>query len=152
RMRRIGVLIVGLAEGDREIRARLATFREALEKHGWSEGKNVRIDARFAASSTDKVHEIAKELVALPADVIIAHTTPAAARAAAGDPRDPDRVHRRRRPNQRRSCRHPSAARRQPHRLPDLRDNRYRQVAWDAQGDRPTPSARRTGGQPQDES
>ena len=78
RIRRIGVLIVGFAEDDREIRARLAAFREALEKHGWSEGKNVRIDARFAASSTDKVHAIAKELVALPADVIIAHTTPAA--------------------------------------------------------------------------
>ena len=39
---------------------------------------NVRIDARFAASSTDKVQAIAKELVTLPADVIIAHTTPAA--------------------------------------------------------------------------
>jgi putative ABC transport system substrate-binding protein len=38
RMRRIGVL-VGLAEDDPEIRARLAAFRQGLEKRGWSEGR-----------------------------------------------------------------------------------------------------------------
>ena len=38
RMRRIGVL-VGLAEVDPEIRARLAAFRQGLEKRGWSEGR-----------------------------------------------------------------------------------------------------------------
>ena len=78
RVRRIGVLIVGYAEDDPEIKARLAGFREGLEKHGWLAGKNVRIDARFA-SSGDRAQTIAKELVALPADVIVAHTTPAAA-------------------------------------------------------------------------
>ena len=38
RMRRIGVL-VGLAEDDPEIRARLAAFQQGLEKRGWSEGR-----------------------------------------------------------------------------------------------------------------
>ncbi len=38
RMRRIGVL-VGLAEDDPEIRARLEAFRQGLEKRGWSEGR-----------------------------------------------------------------------------------------------------------------
>ena len=46
-MRRIGVL-VGLAENDPEMKERLAGFRQGLEKLGWSEGSNVRIDYRFA--------------------------------------------------------------------------------------------------------
>jgi putative tryptophan/tyrosine transport system substrate-binding protein len=79
RMRRIGVLIVGFTEDEPQIKARLTTFREGLERHGWSEGNNVRIDARFVASRTDRVQAIAKELIALPADIIVAHTTPAAA-------------------------------------------------------------------------
>jgi putative ABC transport system substrate-binding protein len=39
-MRRIGVL-VSLAEDDPETKARLAVFRQGLEKRGWSEGRNV---------------------------------------------------------------------------------------------------------------
>jgi putative ABC transport system substrate-binding protein len=46
-VRRIGVL-VGLAENDPEMKERLAGFRHGLEKLGWSEGSNVRIDYRFA--------------------------------------------------------------------------------------------------------
>ena len=46
RMPRIGVLM-GLAEHDRDTKARLAGFRQGLERHGWSEGHNVRIDYRF---------------------------------------------------------------------------------------------------------
>src|SRR5262249_50215936 len=42
-MRRIGMLLA-LAEDDPEIRARLAAFRQGLEKRGWSEGRNVHID------------------------------------------------------------------------------------------------------------
>ena len=48
RMRRIGVLM-GFAENDPEIKARLAAFRQEIERLGWSEGHNVRIDYRFAA-------------------------------------------------------------------------------------------------------
>ena len=69
RMRRIGVL-VGLAEDDPEIRARLAAFRQGLEKRGWSEGRNVRIDFRFAPASA-QMQVLAKELVALQPDVIL---------------------------------------------------------------------------------
>jgi ABC-type uncharacterized transport system substrate-binding protein len=75
-IRRIGVL-VGLAEDDPEMTARLAAFRQGLEKRGWSEGRNVGIDYRFApASSADQVQVLAKELIALQPDVILAHTTP----------------------------------------------------------------------------
>ena len=77
RMRRIGVL-VGLAENDPEMKQRLAAFRERLEKLGWSEGGNVKIDYRFAPAGT-QVHFLARELVALQPDVILAQSTPATA-------------------------------------------------------------------------
>jgi putative ABC transport system substrate-binding protein len=74
--RRIGVL-TALAEDDPENQARLAGFRLGLENCGWSEGRNVRIDYRFApAASPDQVQLFAKELVALRPDVIFTHTTP----------------------------------------------------------------------------
>ena len=73
-MRRIGVLM-GLAEDDPETKARLAAFRQGLDKRGWSEGRNVRIDYRFAPVSA-QAEVLAKELVAPQPDVILAHTTP----------------------------------------------------------------------------
>ena len=77
RMRRIGVL-AALASDDQEMQARLAGFRQALEGLGWSEGRNVRIDMRYARPSA-LAQELAKELVALQPDVILAHSTPIAA-------------------------------------------------------------------------
>ena len=74
RMRRIGVLM-GLAEDDPETKARLAAFRQGLEKRGWSEGRNVRIDYRYAPAGA-QAQVLAKELVALQPDVIFASTTP----------------------------------------------------------------------------
>ena len=78
RMRRIGVLMA-FAEDDPETKARLAGFRQGLERLGWSEGRNVRIDYRFAAGSADRFQPLAKELVALQPDVILAQSTPVAA-------------------------------------------------------------------------
>lgn len=77
RVRRIGVL-VGLAENDPEMKRRLAGLREGLEKLGWSEGRNVRIDYRFAPAGS-QVQVLARELVALEPDVILAQSTPATA-------------------------------------------------------------------------
>ncbi len=51
---------------------------QGLEKRGWSEGRNVRIDARFAPPGT-QVQVLAQELVALQPDVILAHSTPVTA-------------------------------------------------------------------------
>jgi putative ABC transport system substrate-binding protein len=76
-MRRIGVLM-GLAEDDPETNARLAKLRQELEKLGWSEGRNLRIDVRFAASRPDQFRVLAQELIALQPDVIVAHSTPVA--------------------------------------------------------------------------
>lgn len=76
-MRRIGVL-VGLSENDPEMKERLAGFRQGLEKLGWSEGSNVRIDYRFAPAGA-QAHLLARELVALHPDVILVQSTPATA-------------------------------------------------------------------------
>ena len=81
RMRRIGVL-VGLAENDPEIKARLAGLRQGLEKFGWLEGRNVHIDYRFAPAGAH-AQSLARELVALQPDLIFAQTTPAARAAQA---------------------------------------------------------------------
>src|SRR3974377_182654 len=76
RIRRIAVLSP-LAEDDPEMTARLAGFRQGLEKRGWSEGRNVSIETRFTRdSSADRLQVLARELIALQPDVILAKTTP----------------------------------------------------------------------------
>ena len=77
RVRRIGVLM-GIAEDDADTKARLAKFRQELERLGWSEGRNVRIDIRFAPGGA-QAQALAKELVALRPDVILAHSAQIAA-------------------------------------------------------------------------
>jgi putative tryptophan/tyrosine transport system substrate-binding protein len=72
-MRRIGVL-VAYAEGDPEMQARLAAFRQGLEQLGWSEGRNVSIDIRFAPAGAGLEQTRAREVVAVNPDVILAHT------------------------------------------------------------------------------
>jgi putative tryptophan/tyrosine transport system substrate-binding protein len=76
--RRIGMLI-GYAENDPEIQARLTAFRQALEDNGWKEGRNVLIDYRFAPASPDQAQVFAKELVGLQPDVLVGNSTPATA-------------------------------------------------------------------------
>jgi len=75
RVRRIGVL-VAFAEDDPETKTRLTAFRRGLERRGWNEGLNVHIDARFAAGRPAQFQVLAKELVALQPDVILAQTPP----------------------------------------------------------------------------
>ena len=74
-MPRIGVL-VSSAEDDLDMQARVAGFRQGLERLGWSQNRNVRIDARFAAGKPDQFQIFAKELISSQPDVIFAHSTP----------------------------------------------------------------------------
>ena len=75
-VRRIGVLMA-TAEADPETRPRLAGFLEGLEKLGWSEGRNIHLDTRFEpAPNVDQAQVVAKELVDLQPDVIVAQSTP----------------------------------------------------------------------------
>src|SRR5438270_1362525 len=76
RVRRIGVLMAH-AESDPEFQAYLAAFREGLEKLGWTEGRNIRIDSRWGALDDAEARQrSAKELVALQPDLIITQNTP----------------------------------------------------------------------------
>ncbi len=71
RMRRVGVLMA-LAADDPEGQARLVAFVQALQKLGWTDGGNVRIDTRWAAGDAERFRSYAAELVALAPDVILA--------------------------------------------------------------------------------
>src|SRR3984893_5394970 len=78
-IRHIGVLM-GFPENDLEAQAYIAAFRDGLQKLGWTEGRNVRIDTRWATpADTDSMQRFAKELVALQPDLILSNTTPTTA-------------------------------------------------------------------------
>ena len=68
RIRRIGMLV---AFNDPDIKA----FQDELEKHGWSEGRNIHIDYRVSPASAH-VQELAKDLVATQPEVIFALSRP----------------------------------------------------------------------------
>jgi putative tryptophan/tyrosine transport system substrate-binding protein len=77
RVRRVGVLIPLLAADDPVGQARIAALREGLEKLGWTEGRNIRIDTRWAKNDdVESMQRFAKELVALPPDLILTQSTP----------------------------------------------------------------------------
>jgi putative tryptophan/tyrosine transport system substrate-binding protein len=78
RMRRIGVLM-GYAENDSDAQAWVAAFREELEKLTWTEGRNIRIDTRWAWSDAEAMRRLAQELVALQPDLILSQITPTTA-------------------------------------------------------------------------
>jgi putative ABC transport system substrate-binding protein len=78
-MGRIGVL-EGFAESNREGQERAAAFREGLKQLGWIEGRNIRIDIRWAApGDAELISRLAMELVALQPDLILSSSTPTTA-------------------------------------------------------------------------
>jgi putative ABC transport system substrate-binding protein len=73
--RRIGILM-GYAESDSRAQSFSAAFVQGLRELGWTEGRNVRLDYRWAAGDVDRIRAFARELAALQPDVISANTTP----------------------------------------------------------------------------
>ena len=69
-MRRIGVLVASPAD-DAELQARVAAFKEGLAQLGWTEGRNVRIDTRWATTNADDLRKHAAELAASTPDVLV---------------------------------------------------------------------------------
>ena len=72
-MRRIGVLMASAAD-DSENQARMAAFLQGLAQLGWTDGRNVRIDTRWATTNADDLRRHAAELAALAPDVLVAAT------------------------------------------------------------------------------
>jgi putative ABC transport system substrate-binding protein len=77
RVRHVGVL-AGLAEDDPEAKARFAAFRQGFENLGWVEGRNVRFSYRYAPAGS-RVQALARELIVLQPEVILAQGTPISA-------------------------------------------------------------------------
>jgi putative tryptophan/tyrosine transport system substrate-binding protein len=77
RLRSVGV-IVGLAD-DSEMQERTKAFEEGLGQRGWIVGRNIRISYRFCDNSTAQMRQLAKEVVELQPDCIVAHSTPVCA-------------------------------------------------------------------------
>jgi putative ABC transport system substrate-binding protein len=78
RMRRIGVLMASAAD-DSVYQAHIAAFLRGLAQLGWTDGRNVRIDTRWATSNADDLRRHAAELAALAPDVLVAATGTATA-------------------------------------------------------------------------
>jgi putative ABC transport system substrate-binding protein len=78
RVRRISVLI-NLAENDGDGQSRIAAFVEGLQRLGWTDGGNVRIEIRWGAGDTERYRRYAAELVAHAPDVLVPITSPAMA-------------------------------------------------------------------------
>ena len=71
RMRRIGILLPAAAD-DAVFQTRVGAFLQELQSLGWSIGRNVRIDTRWAAADAAQIRRHAAELAALAPDVILA--------------------------------------------------------------------------------
>jgi putative ABC transport system substrate-binding protein len=71
--RRVG-LLMGYPEGDVEGQASAAAFQRRLQELGWTEGRNIQIDTRWAGGDPNKARTFAKELVTMAPDVIVPST------------------------------------------------------------------------------
>jgi len=78
RMRRVGVLMA-FDENDPKTKGWLSNLTQGLAELGWTDGRTVRTDVRWAAGSVDRMRAFAKELVQLQPDVILTGATPATA-------------------------------------------------------------------------
>jgi ABC-type uncharacterized transport system substrate-binding protein len=75
RVRRIGVLMPWTKDNP-EDQQRVAAFQDDLKRSGWIEGRNIQSEYRWYAGDADRARLLAKELVALKPDVILAGASP----------------------------------------------------------------------------
>jgi putative ABC transport system substrate-binding protein len=76
RVRRIGVLMSG-DENDPVSKTSVAAFTQALAGLGWTDGRNVRMDFRWAGADIDRMRALAREIVGLQPDTILTGVAPA---------------------------------------------------------------------------
>src|SRR5262249_32904644 len=56
--------------------ARVTALKQGLQELGWTDGRNIQIETRFAGADTGRIRAHAAELVALAPDVLVGHATP----------------------------------------------------------------------------
>src|SRR5262245_7392451 len=78
RVRRIGVLM-SLPENDPLTQRYLKEFNQGLQELGWFEGRNIRVDYRFAPADIERMQRLANELVNSRPDLVVGNTTPGTA-------------------------------------------------------------------------
>ena len=78
RLRQIGVLVAD-DENDPETKVWISGFMRGLRELGWTDGRNLRMQVRWAAGNVDRMRMFAKELVELQPDVIVGSSTPVTA-------------------------------------------------------------------------
>ncbi len=76
RPRRLGILM-SYEKDSKEFQAWLTTFRDAMERLGWTEGKNISFEPRWTGSDAALLEQAAKELVTLQPDLILSPSSPA---------------------------------------------------------------------------
>ena len=76
RVRRIGVLLAG-DENDPVLKPFLPAFTQGLAELGWTDGRNVRMDPRWAGGDINRIRALAQELVGLQPDIIVTFGNPA---------------------------------------------------------------------------
>jgi hypothetical protein len=103
RMRRIGVLLPATPD-DSEYPTLVKAFVGQLSQLGWTEGRNMRIDIRWAGGDVDSNRRYAEELVSLAPDVIMASGNSSAGPLLQTIPDDTCGVHDRSRRGRCRSC------------------------------------------------
>ena len=74
-MPRVAVLMP-YAESDSLAQTWLTAFMQAMQAVGWTDGRNIRVDIRWAGGMADRIQRLAKELVDLQPEVVFAMTTP----------------------------------------------------------------------------
>jgi putative ABC transport system substrate-binding protein len=79
RVRRIGALMGDFPETASEGQAAIAAVREGLQKLGWVEGRNIRIDTRWAAADMEAMQRFAKQIVGSQPELIFSTNTPTTA-------------------------------------------------------------------------
>src|SRR5215471_4065235 len=79
RPRQVAILFGGFSESDPEPRARIKAFKEQLLELGWTDGGNIRVQARMGRGRLDQVRAYAAELVGMVPDVLAANSGPALA-------------------------------------------------------------------------
>jgi putative ABC transport system substrate-binding protein len=75
RVRRIGVLMSG-DETDPSQKRRVSAFTQALADLGWTDGRNARVDVRWAGADANRIRALAQELVGVQPDIVVTNSTP----------------------------------------------------------------------------